>query len=311
MKYLGKFIGSNFNLEELDESINNLISSARSQKDIRMANNAIKDLTTAFNVLSPYDSMKKVTIFGSARLNKDSLAYRLTYDLASVLSKQGYVILTGGGPGIMHAGLEGADLGKKIGIAIELPFETLSKEEEERNGWPLARQKMFFTRKLALIRNVSAYIAAPGGFGTLDEVFELLTLLQTGKAKPTPVILLESDDFPYWSNLKNFIDNNLLPNGLIDPLDTSLFKIVNKPDEAVEIINKFYSNYSSLKIKKKFFTITHKKELSQSQLDLISTRRGVLSPLAISEGENCYYLEFQFDKRHWSDLKAVIDIINS
>ena len=298
------------NIKNLEVAVAKLISKSRSSKDLRMATNALNDLSLAFETFSPYQNQKKATIFGSARLKPGSTGYQVAYSVAEQLSEAGFLVITGGGPGVMHAGLKGAKAGRGIGIGIELPFEVVDPSEEKANGWPLARHQMFFTRKLALTRNVQAFIAAPGGFGTLDEFFEVLTLIQTGKAKPAPIVLLETPDNRMWSKLDLFIKEHLEDQGLIDPLDKVLYLITTSPEEAVEYVTKFWSNYVSLTVEDGRLSIHHQREISAETLALISQQRGVLSLPEVEGAPNDWVLNFDFDLRHWSDLHVIIDTLN-
>lgn len=292
-------------IQEFRESVEDLIASARSDKDIRMGTYALRDLANAISTLAPYKEHKKITIFGSARLDLKSKEYQETERLAHELAEAGFTIITGGGPGLMHAGLKGA-AGNGVGIAIELPFETVNHETEILNGWPLARQQMFFTRKLALIRNVNGFVVAPGGFGTLDEFFEVLTLMQTGKSKPAPVVLFETPERPMWSELSEFIERRLIERKLVDSLDTSLFSVFSDVEKAVAYISNFWSNYSGVHIENDEVTLFFAKVPNQAFYDFFHSLRstGVITEQSESA------LSFKFDLRHWCDLRLLIDSLN-
>ena len=298
------------NIKSLEAAVAKLIAKSRSSKDLRMATNALNDLSLAFETFSPYQNQKKATIFGSARLNPGTTGYQVAYSVAEKLSEAGFLVITGGGPGVMHAGLKGAKSGRGIGIGIELPFEVVDPSEEKANGWPLARHQMFFTRKLALTRNVQAFIAAPGGFGTLDEFFEVLTLIQTGKAKPAPVVLLETPENRMWSKLDLFIKEHLEDQGLIDPLDKVLYFITTSPEEAVNYISKFWSNYVSLSSHDGKLSIQYQREIPVATLKQIAEQRGVLALPEVTSLDEGWLLTFEFDLRHWSDLHKIIDYLN-
>lgn len=295
----------NEKIKEFRESVEELIASAQSDKDIRMGTYALRDLASAISTLAPYKEHRKITIFGSARLMNDSVEYQETQKLAHELSKAGFTIITGGGPGLMHAGLSGAG-GNGVGIAIELPFETVNQEIEILNGWPLARQQMFFTRKLALIRNVNGFIVAPGGFGTLDEFFEVITLIQTGKSKPAPVVLFETEERPMWSELKKFIENRLLERGLVDGMDSILFHVTSSVDEAVNYISRFWSNYKGVHIESDAVTLQFKTNPPPLFYELLSSLRSTGE--IVKEEPNT--ITFKFDLRHWCDLRLLIDALN-
>lgn len=296
---------NNEKISELRDAVENLISSAQSDKDIRMATFALNDLSKAISTLAPYKNHKKITIFGSARLKEDTEEYKATESLAKSLAQAGFTIITGGGPGLMHAGLQGAG-GNGVGIAIELPFETVNHEVEVLNGWPLARQQMFFTRKLALIRNVNGFIVAPGGFGTLDEFFEVLTLIQTGKSKPAPIVLFETKQSPMWSSLNGFISEYLTAKGLVDPSDRILYHITSDIEDATNYISKFWSNYTGVHSEGNLVRLNYKVKPSDSILELINSLR---STNGVTEFEEDH-LTLEFNLRHWCDLHIIIDAIN-
>lgn len=292
----------------LRHAVAELLASNVSDKDLRMATHAIRDLSSALEVLSDYQFRPKATIFGSARLRPESSGYQAAYRMAQLLAERDFVVVTGGGPGVMEAGLAGAGDGQSVGIAIELPFETVD-EAAPAKGWPLARQQMFFTRKLALVRNVQAVIGAPGGFGTLDEVFEVLTLLQTGKAKPMPVVLLETDDNPMWSALGQYVSEHLVGQGVVDPVDEGLYVITRDPAEAVEHIAHFWSNYRGLHVHGDEAVLMVEHIPGPHVLEQIRQTRGVLGDILVDHESPA--LRIPFDKRHWADLRRVIDAINN
>src|SRR5207245_322886 len=171
----------------------------------------------AFRLFAPYRDIPKVTIFGSARTSPDDPLYEQTRALASTLASQGWMVVTGAGPGIMAAGVEGAGPESSIGVNIRLPFEGpnafLATDDK------LVEMKYFFTRKLMLMKESAGFAVLPGGFGTLDEAFELLTLLQTGKAAPAPIVLLEVPGGTYWHSWDGFIRDELVTRGLVSPDD--------------------------------------------------------------------------------------------
>ena len=175
-----------------------LFRSHPSRGDLKIATAAIREMRRAFATFAPYRSIRKVSIFGSARTTPDSSLYRQTVDLAARIAEQGWMVITGAGPGIMRAGVEGAGVANSFGVSIRLPFET-SAPEFDVDRSRLIPFRYFFTRKLMFMKESSGFVLLPGGFGTLDECFELLTLLQTGKSLPAPVVLLDEPGGTYWS----------------------------------------------------------------------------------------------------------------
>lgn len=214
--------------------------------DLKIASSALREMRDGFQVFAPHRHVRKVTMFGSARTLPTDPLYRQARDVASVLAGHGWSTVTGAGPGIMAAGLEGAGPEHSFGINIELPFET-EPNEFIVSGAKLVSMKYFFTRKLLLVKESDGFVVLPGGFGTLDEQFELLTLLQTGKAAPAPIVLLEVPGGTYWHAWEHWIVKEVEPRRLINPDDRHLYKITDSVDEAAAEILGFYRNYHSLR----------------------------------------------------------------
>jgi uncharacterized protein (TIGR00730 family) len=214
--------------------------------DVKIVNAALQEMRAAFSVFAPYADVPKVTIFGSARTKEDDPLYSHTKDLARGLADRRWMVVTGAGPGIMAAGMEGAGVENSIGVLIRLPFEAGANEliaDDEK----LVEMRYFFTRKLMLIKESAAFVAMPGGFGTLDETFELLTLVQTGKAQPAPIVLLDTPHGQYWRELEQWIERQVAAVGLVSPNDEALYCITDSVDEAIAEIEGFYRNYHSLR----------------------------------------------------------------
>jgi uncharacterized protein (TIGR00730 family) len=211
--------------------------------DLKIASTAVQEMEAAFRTFSPHRKTPKITIFGSARTAPDDPLYRQTKEIAARMAAHGWMVVTGAGPGIMAAGLEGAGRDNALGVQIQLPFEAEGNPYvEERN---LVEMRYFFTRKLALIRESQGFVVMPGGFGTLDEAFELLTLLQTGKATPVPIVMLGLGK-GFWSGWERFVDL-VIEQGYASEGDKRLYCITNDVDEAVNEILGFYSNFHSVR----------------------------------------------------------------
>ena len=217
-----------------------------SRLDLKITASALREMRTAFATFRPYEGARKVTMFGSARTRPDDPLYAQARQLAAELAERDWMVITGAGPGIMAAGLEGAGRDKSFGVTIRLPFEESANEFIEGDD-KLVSMKYFFTRKLMLVKESSAFVALPGGFGTQDETFELFTLQQTGKSVPTPVVLLDTPGGTYWHSWLDFVRAELVANGLVNETDLELFVITDDVDAACDEIVGFYRNYHSIR----------------------------------------------------------------
>ena len=214
--------------------------------DLKIASAALAEMRDAFRLFAPFRGVPKVTVFGSARTRQDDPLYLQARDVAAVLAQDGWMVVTGAGPGIMQAAAEGAGPERSLGVSIRLPFE------EKANGLVAGQDhvvamKYFFTRKLMLIKESRGFICLPGGFGTLDEMFELLTLQQTGKAEPMPIVLLDEPGGTFWQGLRRFIDQELAPAGVISEGDFDRVVITDSVEAARDEITGFWWNYDSLR----------------------------------------------------------------
>ena len=214
--------------------------------DLKITRDAIREMRDAFRLFAPYNEVRKVTVFGSARTLRTDPLYDHARELARRLAEAGWMVVTGAGPGIMAAATEGAGAEQSLGVTIRLAFE-------ETTAGPLAgsdrvvAMKYFFTRKLMLMKESSGFVCLPGGFGTQDETFELLTLQQTGKATPAPIVLLDVPGLTYWHGWERFLTDELVDAGWVSPRDTNLFVLTDDIDEAVSAIRGFWRNYESLR----------------------------------------------------------------
>ncbi len=214
--------------------------------DLKITLAALSEMRRAFATFAPYQHRRKVTIFGSARTRPDDPLYAQARAVADLLARAEWMVVTGAGPGIMAAGMEGAGIENAFGVTIRLPFEE-SANEFIAGDPKLVDMKYFFTRKLMLVKESSAFIALPGGFGTQDETFELFTLQQTGKAEPAPVVLLDTPGGTYWTAWAEFVRTELVGGGLVSPDDLDLFCVTDDIDEAASEILRFHRNYRSLR----------------------------------------------------------------
>ncbi len=212
--------------------------------DLKIANAAVKEMRNAFHVFAPFRDERKVAIFGSARTQPDDPLYDQTRRFAAAMAERDWMVITGAGPGIMEAGIEGAGPDNSFGVSIRLPFEAATSQFIE--GDPkLVNFRYFFTRKLEFVKESHGFVLLPGGFGTMDEAFELLTLVQTGKTNPAPIVLLDVPGGTYWSSWENFVERELLARGYVGKHDLGLVLITDDVDRAVEELSGFYTNYHS------------------------------------------------------------------
>ena len=214
--------------------------------DLKLMNTSLKEMRFTAKAFSPYLHVKKVAVFGSARTRPDETTYKMACLLGQKLSKLKYMVITGGGPGIMQAVNEGAGPEYSFGVNIRLPFEQKANPIIEGNPKNIS-YKYFFNRKVAFLKESDAIVLFPGGFGTLDEAMETLTLVQTGKRNPVPLVLVDEPGGTYWIRWIEFVKQNLLTQGYISQSDLILFERVDSAADAVERINRFYLRYHSLR----------------------------------------------------------------
>jgi uncharacterized protein (TIGR00730 family) len=214
--------------------------------DLKITASALKEMRAAFKMFGPFEGIPKVTIFGSARTLPDHDLYVQARDLARALADRGWMVITGAGPGIMAAGAEGAGPERALGVSIRLPFEEAVNDLLTESGQVVA-MKYFFTRKLMLMKESSAFVSLPGGFGTQDETYELLTLLQTGKASPAPVVLLDVPGGTYWKRWVEYVTHELVAAGLVSPQDHELFLVTDDVAAAVAEVERFWRSYHSIR----------------------------------------------------------------
>ena len=216
------------------------------EADLKLMNSSLKEMRFTSKVFGPYRETRKVSVFGSARTQPEEPLYAMARDLGSQLATSGYMVITGGGPGIMQAVNEGAGPEHSFGVNIRLPFEQRPNPVIDGNPRYIL-YKYFFNRKVAFLKEAHAVALFPGGFGTLDEALETLTLVQTGKRYSLPLVLIDEPDGSYWSQCLEFFEKELLGRGLIGKDDLSLLECVESVEEAVARINRFYSRYHSLR----------------------------------------------------------------
>ena len=236
--------------------------------ELKLLNCNIKELRYAFRVFSEYLEIRKVVIFGSSRTPENQAEYKMAKEFAQKIAKKNFMVITGAGEGIMEASNKGAGKDKSFGVNILLPVE--QKPNKFISNERLINFKYFFTRKLVFLKESDATVLFPGGFGTLDEGAEVLTLVQTGKSKPRPIIFLEPEGSNFWKEWNNFIKNKLLKNNYISKEDLSLFQVVSNIDQAIEEIENFYSVYHSIRFVKDKTVLRLKKPVPNETLQKIN-----------------------------------------
>jgi uncharacterized protein (TIGR00730 family) len=245
--------------------------------DLKITSAALTEMRAAFRLFAPYEDLPKATIFGSARTLPDDALYRQASETASLLAQRGWMVVTGAGPGIMQAAAEGAGPHNSLGVSIRLPFEEKPNAIVGAHARNVA-MKYFFTRKLMLVKESRGFVCVPGGFGTLDEMFELLTLQQTGKAEPVPIVLLDAPGGGFWTALERFVDEQLIPTGVISPDDFDRVLVTDSVDAAVGEITGFWRNYDSLRWVGRRLVLRLKSEPTDAQLASLNARFGDLAP---------------------------------
>lgn len=281
---------------------------------------SIAEMRYAYSIFDKYKDAPCVSIFGSARTPEDHPDYVAAKEFSALMAQQRWMCITGAANGIMKAGLEGPEKAQSFGLSIRLPFETGSNTVIE--GDPkLIHFRFFFTRKLMFMSHSDALAAFPGGLGTLDELFEMLTLMQTGKANIIPVVLVEGQKGNYWEQWQAYIDDNLLKNHWISPEDLSLYYLAKSPEDAAKHIFKFYSRYHSSRYVKDILVIRMLNKLTDQQVDqlnqqfssIVAEGRMSLSGPLPEETDHLSLprLIFTHTRKQFGKLRQLIDAINA
>jgi uncharacterized protein (TIGR00730 family) len=289
--------------------------------DLKVTNTALKELRYAYKVFAPYRNVRKVTVFGSARTAGTEAAAVAAREFGERMVQQHWMVVTGAGAGIMGAAQEGAGGERSFGLNIRLPFE------QEANPWiasdpKLITFKYFFTRKLFLVKEASAVALFPGGFGTMDECFELLTLMQTGKSTIVPVVLVESGPKPYWRIWDRFVQGTLVDRRLIDANDIAFYRIVDRVEEAVREVTEFYRVFHSSRIVGDNLVFRLQRPLTDGDLEQIQQRfedllKGPVVqapgpvPQELNEFPELPRLIVPFNRSSYSRLRRLIDFLNT
>jgi uncharacterized protein (TIGR00730 family) len=310
-------------LNRIISTVSDLVTGPSSSLDIKIASSAIEEMSRAFKLFAPYRSVRKVSIFGSARTTSDSPIYALTAATAKALADHHFMVVTGAGPGIMEAGMVGAGRENSIGVSIRLPFETGANSVIAGDD-KYVSMRYFFTRKLMLVKESHAFLCMPGGFGTLDETFELLTLAQTAKSVPVPIVFLEVPGHPFWTPLMKVMEPLLLDHGLISSSDTSLYTITDNIEDAVNEITRFYSNYDSIRFVDDVLFIRLQRAVPNEQFSEIASKYASLAtdgvilqtaatPQEIKDNDvpDLARVSLKYAAKGFADLRGLIDALNS
>jgi uncharacterized protein (TIGR00730 family) len=317
-----KVYGTEHYVQQIHETANKLLQDHANRGDVKLLSVALKELRYCFKVFSQFRERRQVTVFGSARLPATDPSYAQCVEFSKRMAEQGYMVITGGGNGIMEAGHVGAGREHSIGLNILLPFEqhanAVIKDDPK-----LMHLRYFFTRKLLFVKECEAVVLFPGGFGTLDEGFEVLTLVQTGKSHMFPIVMVDAPGSDFWSHFKRFTQDVLLRRGLISESDLHLFKVTSSVDEAVAEVVNFYRVYHSMRYVKGDLLLRLNRAISDATFqriraeftDIIKSGTFEQTTALREESEEALLaalprLKFRFDRHKLGRLRQLIDVIN-
>jgi uncharacterized protein (TIGR00730 family) len=306
----------------LRQAADHLPADRTADDDLKILSQTLRELRRAFAVFAPYRTQRKVTVFGSARTPRDAPTYVHAEKLGRAMADSGWFVVTGASTGIMEAGHRGAGRDRSMGLNIMLPFEQESNEVI-RGDHKLVTMKYFFTRKLLFVKECDAVVCLPGGFGTLDEAFETLTLLQTGKREMMPVVLLDTPGGVYWKEWLAFVRSHLLAAGMISTEDLSLFRVTESVEETVAEVLGFYRVFHSMEYVNNRLVLRLTQKLSQRTLAALQRdfadilvdgtfrqEAVVLGETVRPEFEGLNRLVFHFNRRSLGRLRQLIDSLN-
>jgi uncharacterized protein (TIGR00730 family) len=307
---------------EMMVSAMRLASEEVDRGELKLVSAAVKEFRYSFRVFAPYQGIRKCTVFGSARTRRGDPAYTCARDFAAAIAAQDWMIITGAGPGIMEAGHEGAGADNSFGVNIMLPFES-DANPVIADDPKLINFKYFFTRKVMFMKESHAFVMLPGGFGTMDEAFELLTLIQTGKSTPAPIVLLDPPGGTYWKLWKEFIEIELRDGGLISPDDLALVMVTDSIDAAVAEVCHFYDTYHSIRFVGSRLVMRLTREIPDDELADLNARfshvveKGEIERIDVTDAErrdndqvDLHRIAFRFDRRSWAGVRRLIDALN-
>lgn len=309
-------------IDMMRRTVDRLHLDGTARGDLKILSRTLRELRYAFKVFQPYRRRRKVTIFGSARTSPDHPNYLQAVDVSRKIAARGWMVITGAGGGIMEAGHKGAGREMSMGLNIMLPFEQSANPYIEGDA-KLVTLKYFFTRKLMFVKECSAVICCPGGFGTLDETLEVLTLLQTGKQAMFPLVLLDEPGGKFWAGLEVFIKEHLLTQKLISPEDVHLYFVTDNADQAIDEILQFYRVYHSMRYVNDLLVIRMNSKISDERLSALNQEfKDILVTGQIEQREalpeeanepelnDLPRLYLHFNRRNIGRLRQLINMLN-
>jgi uncharacterized protein (TIGR00730 family) len=309
-------------VQQIKETADKLVRDHANRGDVKLVNTALKELRYAFKVFAPYRQRRKVTVFGSARLKEDHPAYQQAVLFSRKVAEAGFMVITGAASGIMEAGHVGAGRENSIGVNILLPFE------QEANAIiagdvKLMHLKYFFTRKLLFVKESDAVALFPGGFGTQDEGFEVLTLVQTGKSHLFPIVMVDEPGGDYWKRWQQFVEDVLVARRMVSPTDLALFKVTDSADAAVAEVQNFYRVYHSMRYVNGDLVLRLQRPLPEPLFERIRVEFADIIEAGTFEQTSALpaeandphlaalpRLRFRFDRQSLGRLRMLIDVIN-
>ena len=310
-------------LEQITTTIQAMDSDGISVGDLKIVARALQEMRAAFAMFAPYRDSRKVSTFGSARTQENDAIFRTAENFARAIADAGFMVVTGAGGGIMEACQRGAGRERSFGVNILLPFEQ-EPNQVISGDIKLVAFNYFFVRKLFFIKETHAVALFPGGFGTHDEGFEVLTLLQTGKCQPLPLVLLDQPRGTYWKTWHRYVQEHLLRRRMISPEDLSLYRVTDSVEEAVGEITRFYRAFHSIRYVRDLLVIRLSRPLAPEIVAALAAEfRDIIvagtielcSPFPVERDEPATLhlprIAFRFDRRNFGRLRMLIDAINA
>lgn len=306
-------------IREMIHTATKLLSDGADEGELKLVSRSIKELRYALKVFRPYQETAKISIFGSARTPENDPTYKACLTFGKIMAESGWMVITGAGGGIMAAGNGGAGREASFGVSIRLPFETNANEHIV--GDPkLINFRYFFTRKLMFMWQSKAVALFAGGFGTQDEGFEALTLVQTGKAPTIPIVMVDAPGRTYWKRWDQYVREELLASGLISQEDLALYRVYDDPEAAAQHVLDFYRNYHSQRFVNDTLVFRMHRPLKDKQVEALNeefadlVKEGKIEQTGPMDQEERYRelprLRFVFAKRAYGRLRMMVDRIN-